>query len=247
MRPNTYLAGIDVARIPYTVLPDRTQLSDVREFPLYSLAEIAYFFKIPKGTLHAWTRPSKMRGKTIPPLIELADKEHALFSFYNLAEAHILSMTTRFHGVKITAVRRAMEHLREKSVHDLAHPLLSEKFLTDGRHIWVKELERRIDLSQSGQLGIAPILDTYLERIIRDDSNRPLKVFPIRQNGKIVSITPTVSSGRPIVEGTGIPVATLYNRFRAGDSTDDIAEDYEISEDQVKGAIDYIEQLAAAA
>jgi uncharacterized protein (DUF433 family) len=247
MRPNTYLAGNDVAKIPYTVLPERAAISDVREFPLYSLAEISYFFRIPKTTLHAWTRPSKMSGKPIRPLIELADRENALFSFYNLAEAHILSMTTRFHGVKTSAVRRAMEHLREESIHDLPHPLLSDKFLTDGRHIWIRELEKRIDLTQFGQLGLAPILDTYLERIIRDDSNRPLKVFPIRQTGKVVSITPTVSSGRPIVEGTGIPVATLYNRFKAGDSADDLAEDYEISEDQVKGAIDYIEQLATAA
>ena len=177
----------------------------------------------------------------------LADPGNSLYSFYNLTEAHLLSMTTRIHRVKTVNVRRAMQHLRDEAPHALSHPLLSQEFLTDGRHIWLKYLEKRIDLSQYGQLGIAPILDTYLERIERDEAFRPRKLFPVQPTGKIVSITPTVSSGRPIIEGTGIPVATIWNRFKAGDPVEYLADDYEISEDQVNGAIGYIEHLSAAA
>ena len=236
-----------MARIPFTPLPDAFVAVDSREVAQYSLAELAYFLDIPKPTLHAWSRPSKLNGKLVAPLIAAADPTRALYSFYNLTEAHLLSMTTRFHRVKIISVRRAMQHLRDDSLHEVPHPLLSQEFMTDGRHIWLKQLEKRIDLSQYGQLGLAPILDTYLERIERDASFKPKKLFPLGQQGKVVSIVPTVSSGRPIIEGTGIPVATIWNRFKAGDPVNYLAEDFEISADQVNGAIGYIEQLSAAA
>ena len=129
-----------------------------------------------------------------------------------------------------------MQHLRDESVHELPHPLLSSEFLTDGRHIWLKQLEKRIDLSQYGQLGLAPILDSYLERIERDEAFRPKKLFPLKQIGKVVSIAPTVSSGRPIIEGTGIPVSAIWNRFKAGDPVSYLADDFDISADQVNGA-----------
>ena len=222
-----------MARIAFTAIPDLTAPVDARELPLYSLAELAMFLDVPKQTLHAWSRPTKLSGKTVDPPIFAADPVGALYSFYNLAEAHILSMTTRFHGVKTVNVRRAMEHLRDESLHDLPHPLLSDEFLTDGRHIWLKQLEKRIDLSGYGQLGIAPVLDSYLERIERDEAFKPRKLFPMGQNGRVVSIMPSVSSGRPIIEGTGIPVATIWNRFSAGDPVQELAEDYDISIDQV--------------
>ena len=240
------LAGLRMARIPITPLPSETALADPREIAQYSLSELAYFLDLRKPTLHAWRRPSKLNGKRIDPLITPADQVNALYSFYNLTEAHLLSMTTKFHRVKIVDVRRAMQHLRDQSILDLPHPLLSSEFLTDGRHTWLKQLERRVDLSQFGQLGLAPILDSYLERIERDEAFRPKKLFPLKQTGRVVSIAPSVSSGRPIIEGTGIPVATIWNRFKAGDPIEYLADDFDISADQVNGAIGYIEHLSAA-
>ena len=239
---------INMARIAFTPLPDIAAPVDPREVALYSLAELSYFLDIPKPTLHAWSRTTVLHGKTVEPLIVAANSSKPpLYSFYNLAEAHILSMTTRFHGVKTVNVRRAMQLLRDGSLHDLPHPLLSDEFLTDGRHIWLKQLEKRIDLSQYGQLGIAPVLDTYLARIERDDSFKPKKLFPMKQLGKVVSIAPTVSSGRPIIEGTGIPVATIWSRFKAGDPIEFLADDFDISKDQIDGALDYIEHISTNA
>jgi len=234
-----------MARIAFSPLPDINSPVDQRELPQYSLAELSFLFDIPKPTLHAWSRPSRLNGRVVEPLIVPADESAALYSFYNLAEVHILSLTTRIHGVNIANVRRATEQLRKEALHDLPHPLLSEEFHTDGRSIWLKQLEKRIDLSQYGQLGLAPILDTYLERIVRDALFKPNKIFPASQDGKIVSITPNVSSGRPIIEGTGIPVASIWNRFRVGDSIELLADDYEIPPDLIQGAVSYVEKLSS--
>ena len=97
-----------------------------------------------------------------------------------------------------------------------------------------------INISRFGQLGLTEILDSYLERIERDSGFNPTKLFPIRQPGKVVSIMPTVSSGRPVIDSTGIPVAAIWNRRCAGDSVEAIADDYEIPESEIEGAIAYI-------
>jgi uncharacterized protein (DUF433 family) len=55
----------------------------------------------------------------------------------------------------------------------------------------------------------------------------------------------TVSSGRPIVDSRGIPVASLWNRYKAGDSPEFLAEEYDLNLGEVEGALDYCEQRAA--
>jgi uncharacterized protein (DUF433 family) len=241
------MAELRNVRIPYTPEPSQ---GDVRELPLYSLAEVAYFLGIPKPTLHRWTRHGyNQKLELIEPLIVPADRDAALLSFYNLTEAHILSVVTRVHKVKLPRVRNALKELRILAISNPTHPLLSKEFYTDGRDLFVKTIEGRrkqtINLSRFGQLGLREILDSYLERVERDAAFNPIKVYPVHQPGKVVSIIPTVSSGRPIIDSMGIPVASIWNRRRAGDTVEFIADDYEIPESEIEGAIAYIERLAA--
>jgi uncharacterized protein (DUF433 family) len=216
--------------------------------PLYSLAEVAYFLKIPKPTLHRWTRSWITKtGRIIEPLISPADPASTMLSFFNLAEAHILSVTVRIHKLKVKAIRNAILELRSEGISNPAHPLLSREFYTDGKDLFIKTIEKTINVSRYGQLGLREILDSYLERIERDELFNPTKLYPAHQLGKVVSILPTVSSGRPIIDSAGIPVASIWNRHKAGDDVESLADDYEIPESQIAGAIDYFERLRAAA
>lgn len=238
------MVGATKVRIPYSPVP---QNGDPRATPLYSIAEVAYFLKIPKPTLHRWTRHWPTRsGKILDPLIPIADPVSALMSFYNLAEAHILSVTVRIHGLPIRSVRNAIQELRTDKLSNPDHPLLSREFYTDGKDLFVKTIESTINVSRFGQLGLREILDQYLARIERDDRFNPIKLYPAHQKGRVVSILPTVSSGRPIIDGTAIPVASIWNRYKAGDDIESLADDYEIPESQIAGAVEYVEQLRAA-
>lgn len=231
---------------------------DVREFPIYSIMEAAFFLGIPRTTLTYWTKAHDFpRLGHVEPFIKAAGaqrdlftgKDEALLSFYNLSEAHILSVITRFHGIKMNRVRGALNELQELGLSNQSHPLLSREFYTDGRDIFTKTIEKRkkftINLSQYGQLGLRQVLDLYLEKVERDADFNPIKLFPEKQSAKVVSIIPTVSSGRPIVDANGVPVATIWNRFKAGDTVPHIADDYAMDEAQVRGALDYCEQRAA--
>jgi len=236
-----------VARIPYSVTRPGI---DYRDLPVYSLAEAVAFLDIPNTTLRWWVFGgfAGRYRKWNEPLIERPEGSDDLVSFNNLAELHILSVTTKLHKVKLKAVRAAVDHIKKEF--PAKHPLLSKAFYTDGRDLFVKTIEQTINVTQQGQLALKPILDLYLERIVRDDSFLPTKIYPVtrgQKTSRVVSIIPTVSSGRPVIDGYGIPVSSIWGRYRGGDSLDLLAKDYEVPLDKIRGAITYVEHYAAAA
>ena len=143
-------------------------------------------------------------------------------------------------------IREAIDYISTEFPSE--HPLLTEKFLTDGKYLFIKKLEQTINVSKRGQLGIGPILDQYLKRIERDSSGLPTEVFPLRidwqgapneEPPKVVVINPKISSGRPVVVGTGIVTTILYGRFRAGEGTPELARDYGLTPEQIDEVIRY--------
>ena len=237
--------------------------ADKWDVPIYTYAEAAYYLGIHKGTLRSW-----VVGRTIPvitvqtqwldPLIPAADRQAGLMSFYNLAEAHILAASRYKHHVPLRSVRNAIIHLQK--VYPSLHPLLSKEFYTDGLDLFIKGMANgdgfgdagtAENLSRQGQFGFRPILDLFLHRIDFDEKFRPKKVWPLvkgqAETEKIVSMVFGVSAGRPTIDGTGVPVMMLWQRNQAGESEDELADDYEIDVSKVKKAIEYIEHIQKAA
>jgi uncharacterized protein (DUF433 family) len=56
---------------------------------------------------------------------------------------------------------------------------------------------------------------------------------------KVIVIDPKVSSGRPVVFGTGIAITYLSGRFKLGEGVEDIATDYGLQKTQVEEVIRY--------
>jgi uncharacterized protein (DUF433 family) len=223
---------------------------DSREQALYTATEAARFLGIYSGTLktwlygrHYWTAAGR---KFWEPVIAPADPALGLLSFFNLAEAHILAATRYRHKVPFPSVRRAIATVIENFPTAKAHPLLSHEFYTDGKDLFIKTIEETVDLS-SEQLPLKQIMDFYLERVIRDKDDTPFKVYPIVPGveDKVVSIISGVSSSRPVIDGTGVPVATIWGRFKGGEEPEALADDFDIPVAKIKRAIDYVEWRAA--
>jgi uncharacterized protein (DUF433 family) len=53
----------------------------------------------------------------------------------------------------------------------------------------------------------------------------------------VVVIDPQVAFGKPVLVNTGIPTATVAERYKAGESVDDLAEDYDLKRAQIEEAI----------
>lgn len=219
-------------------------IDTVRSTPAYSFVEAAHYLNIPLSTLSSWCRGQKNKhdGTTrFQPIIQLDGNPGEGLSFLNLVEAHVLAAIRREHRISLQKVRRALDFVERKL--GIERPLTNARFETDGVHLLVRELERLINVSHEGQLEIEPLIRTFLKRIKRDPSGVPIKLYPFTRKSvsanepEPVEIDPRVAFGRPVLAGKGVPTAVLADRFKAGDSLSDLAEDYDTSTQIIEEAI----------
>jgi uncharacterized protein (DUF433 family) len=52
-----------------------------------------------------------------------------------------------------------------------------------------------------------------------------------------VAMDPRIAFGRPVLVGTSVPTAVLADRFKAGDTLRDLADDYDTSPETIEEAI----------
>lgn len=61
-----------------------------------------------------------------------------------------------------------------------------------------------------------------------------------------ISIIPDVCNGRPVISGTRIPVQTILEFLAAGDSIDEVLEEYPtLTKDDIYVCLDYASRLMA--
>jgi uncharacterized protein (DUF433 family) len=227
---------------------ERTQ-EDVREYPSYSIDEVAEYIGVPKRTLRSWVTGYNYRTSSgirkAPPIIQPADPKRLLLSFFNLVEAQVLAATRERH-ISVARVRRAMEYLREEAGED--RPLLNCIFETVGQHIFVQsltgsKLKHPLNVSMHGQYGFKKILKKYLSRIERDAKGLPTLVYPMKAGHitqrKVITIHPFVSSGKPSLRKSGIMAEVIWRRKREGEKIAELARDFRLKPSEIKAAITY--------
>jgi len=223
----------------------KSSIDQLRRKPAYTYVEAAHYLNLPVSTLSSWfkgqTYTLNDEVRRFQPVITLDGRPGEGLSFLNLVEAHVLAALRREHRIPLQKVRRALDYVERQL--GVERPLINARFETDGVNLLVRELERLVNVSQEGQLEIEPVIRAYLRRIERDPSGLPIKLYPFTQRSvsaddpQPVEIDPRVSFGRPVLAGRGVPTAVLADRFKAGDSLTDLAEDYDTSPQVIEEAI----------
>ena len=225
---------------------------DPRELPAYSIPEAAHYLGIPIATLRSWLigrrYPVADGEKYFQPVIDIADRKRRQLSFINLVEAHVLDAVRRREPkISLPKVRQAINFLKRRL--NSTHPLTDRQLETDGLGLFVQEFGRLINISQEGQYAMREMLQAFLRRIERDTRGVPIKLYLFSRRGEAeepfnVVVDPTISFGRPTLAGTNIPTAAVAERFKAGDSPEELAEDYGRRKEEIEEAIRY--ELKAA-
>jgi uncharacterized protein (DUF433 family) len=218
---------------------------DLREAPAYGIAEAAQYLRLPISTLRSWTVGQRYRVADEPrffrPVIEIADRLNRKLSFINLIEAFVLAGIRREHSVPLPKVRRAVDYLRRRF--GSPRPLAEEQFETDGVELFVQKFGELIGVSQEGQLAMRELLKHRLKYVKRDPSGIPKKLvlFPAPaaelKQGVAVIIDPRISFGRPVLDGFGVRTSILAERFDAGETIEELVQDYGVPSEAVQNAL----------
>ena len=214
------------------------------EQPCYSLTEASRYLLIPPATLRSWVvgrkYPTESGPRFFRPVIQLPDDVRAGLSFVNLVEAHVLDAIRRHHQVPLSKIRDAITYLRKQF--SSRHPLAEQRFETDGIDLFIDKFGQLINVTQSGQIALRELLQAHLHRVEHDATGTAVRLYLFTRKRdlhepRVVVIDPQISYGRPVLVGTGIPTAVVAERYKAGESMDELAEDYGRSRNEIEEAI----------
>jgi uncharacterized protein (DUF433 family) len=214
--------------------PTRT---DPREVPAYTVVEAATLVRVPVSTLKTWIHgesPSN-RGLIVAPV-----SHPRLLAFSHLVEAFVLAAIRRGHGVSLQRVRKAMQYVeRELKV---KRPLIHAQFKTDGVNLFVEKWGKLVNASGDGQLAMRDALASSLRRVDWDRQGLAVRLFPLvrtagAEQPRTIVIDPERGFGRPTLAGKGVRVDIVVERYRAGETIEELARDYGVSVDLIDDAV----------
>lgn len=58
-----------------------------------------------------------------------------------------------------------------------------------------------------------------------------------------IVIDPQIQHGKPVIRGTRVPVVRIVGGLAGGMTVEDICREYEVSEDDVRAALEYAAEL----
>jgi uncharacterized protein (DUF433 family) len=216
---------------------------DPNELPRYSVPEAAHYLRMSKATLKSWLATRGDRDEKLGPgLIHRPDPESPGLSFSNLIEAHVLLALRTEYRVKMKEVRIALDYARR--VRRIDRVLLSPDLRATKGNVFLEKLNELTNLGKGGQAAMPEILGAYLKRIEWNVKGLPLRIFPLTRpeqldSPKILAIDPKIAFGRPVVHRRAITTSVIAERFRAGESSAALADDYDLEVFEVEEALRY--------
>jgi uncharacterized protein (DUF433 family) len=214
-----------------------TTRTDPREVPAYTVVDAATLVRVPVSTLKTWVHGegASSRGLIVAPV-----SRPRLLAFSHLVEAFVLAAIRRGHGVSLQRVRKAVQYVeRELRV---KRPLIHAQFKTDGVNLFVEKWGKLVNASGDGQLAMRDALASSLRRVDWDRQGLAVRLFPMvrtadAEQPRTIVIDPERGFGRPTLAGKGVRVDIVVERYRAGETIDELARDYGVSVDLIDDAV----------
>lgn len=212
---------------------------------LYSISEGARLARLPHATLRNWVAgysyPAGDKAVRAKPVIRVNNKQRDL-TFVNLVEVVALS-GFRQAGVSMQRVRKALDYA-ERHV-GATHLLANERILTDGVDLFWEYQERHredthlVKISSEGQKVFPETVMRYLREMDWGSDSIVARWWPERKRGSrgLVVVDPRRAFGAPVVAGTGVRTEDVFDRFQAGESIQDLIDDYGLTSAQVEAAV----------
>jgi uncharacterized protein (DUF433 family) len=229
--------------------------------PLYTVAEAARIVDVPPSTLATWAkgyvrRPPGRAEVTGAPVVTFVPPDRSgdpSIPFVGLAETLVLAAVRR-SGVPMQRVRPALLTLQDEL--GLEHALASKKLYTDGAELLFDYGESRRDtpegrlvlnlvIVRSGQRVFVEAIEAYLRRIDYAPDGYPRLIHvPAYEHADVV-VDPTRAFGAPVFERGGARVEDVLGRFWAGESLDELSDEFGVPAEQLEDVVRVASRRAA--
>lgn len=214
---------------------------------MYTAAEVARWARTTPQTARRWVSGYTYRSggseRWSPPVARRGDEPYLTFD--NVIEIAAVAALRRA-GLSMQRIRTDVEFARREL--KIERPLLSERFRTDGQELFLRDSATHphwTNLSRSGQVAWS-----YLEQVLREvDYAEDLlarRWWPAGRDEGVV-VDPLVNFGRPVIAVVGVRTETLLDRWVAGVTLEELAEEYQVTPAAVERAVRFENRAGAIA
>lgn len=201
--------------------------------PAYKVGDAAKYAQISRQTILSWESSSGSK----PVVTNRADG--ASLSYLQLVELAFVAQL-RKAGVKLPVIKDAREYVQLQLGSEF--PFAQYAFKTDGKDILMKynnfvagQPESKLMVANKHQLAWGEILGDKFQEFKYEDG---LAVqWHVAGKESPVLIDPRISFGAPMIGG--VATWAIKGRWDAGESADDIAEDFSIDRAKVEHALKF--------
>ena len=207
--------------------------------PLYSFAEADRIARVTPNTSRRWLKGYSFwyegEHRTMPPVTWTSETKDAV-TFVDLMEVATIDKL-RKKGFSFKQIRKinatARFYLRKP------RPLVTETFKVKGRDIFVDEgFGILVNVGyEAGMQAWDEILDPFLVTV-EYEGEIVRRWWPLGKEFAVL-VDPDYGFGLPVVEGVGVRTEIIAERYRAGDSIDEIAYDFDVTPKQIDDALQW--------
>jgi len=200
---------------------------------LYDLTELSRLCQLHPEVVRRWTLSHGHLPAIVTPSL------NPYFSFLDLITVHVAA-ELHARNVLDDDIRRGVALMSAELNTD--RPLAHRRLATVGRSFFAN-LGEWVDAGKSGQGAFLSIIKPVLKPIEYDPGDMA-KLWRPRPR---VWLNPLVQTGTPCVDGHRLPTRTLADMVDAGDDPEDVADEFEISLDDVEAAVRFEHELLVPA
>lgn len=212
--------------------------AELLETPLYSYSEAEYLAGVTRGTARRWLAGYQYKSPTAgyvsrPPVTVKSERDESGISFIDLVEIVAIGGLKAF-GFTLREIRSIVANTQE--VLQVRRPLTTVAFKVGGRDAFVAEDGQLLSvLRGKRQRAWDEVLQPFLATLDYSDYFAR-RWWPLGKN-KLIYLDPEYAFGLPVIAGSGVRTEIVFERWDADASREEIAEDFNLSVEDVDNAL----------
>jgi uncharacterized protein (DUF433 family) len=209
---------------------------------MYTEAAAARLLGVAQGTLNYWLEGGVRRGKLYRPVIRVEPRgDRAAVTWAEFIEAGLLREYRRTHNVPMAELRAFIDVVRAR--YGVPYPLADRRPFIAGRELLSQAQEAAgldadfcLVAEVRGQLVLTSPADSFVRRVTWE-GDTAAEWRPHDDPHSPVRMNPDVRFGRPAVAGVATEV--FWEHEGAGESIEEIANEFGVAPDVVVWALAY--------